>query len=59
MHTKASQLYRETRIPEHTVQCFASARVLGYLEEHYGHKAVERHTPHVFEALLHLETTLH
>ena len=59
MHTQASKLYRETRIPTHTMQCGATMRVLMYLGSRYPAVIVDRHRAQATNAMLKIEEKMH
>lgn len=50
-HTRASQTYRDTRIPGHPAQMLAIARVVGYLVTRYGEASERRHGTRVIAAV--------
>jgi hypothetical protein len=53
MHTRASQIYRQTRIPGHTAQFAALVRVMTYLLSRYGDTPEHRQ-----RALRHRQTVI-
>ena len=55
MHTHASRLYIQTRIPTHSAQMAALARVIIYLATRYGQQRTARHRTRVVAAVNHFE----
>lgn len=54
-HTLPSRLYRETAIQGHRMQCYAAARVWGWMVANHARATIERHRDRLITALRRME----